>query len=339
LYEKEKEWKSAKHWQVTRDRIKKICTEAEWKYIRNITASSFRQWRARQDLSAKTLNDYLSMLKAFIKWMIESGYIKESPLACISNLKRNGHTFERLALSPAEFQSLIDSIKDTNKRLCYLTVCYTGFRRAEMEALEWGDIRLSRNVAYIAARASTTKNGKSAEQPIPDFLADALRAYKPIGARQTDTVFDVPTIKVFKSDLRRAGISYKDSRGNRRDFHSLRKMFNTLLQVQGTAPRIAQELMRHSDIKLTMGVYTDARMLPKHEEVNRLPNFLGVYKNVHTEMCTTGKRGFEDSENVLNKNPQKPNEYGHKKTFQGSGVHERYMVPEVGLGNMCPKPP
>src|SRR5437867_198691 len=47
------------------------------------------------------------------------------------------------------------------------------------------------------------------------------------------------------------------------------------LQRQGVAPRVAMELMRHSDIKLTANVYTDAMQLPTREAVQALPSYVG----------------------------------------------------------------
>jgi hypothetical protein len=39
-------------------------------------------------------------------------------------------------------------------------------------------------------------------------------------------------------------------------------------------PRVAMQLMRHSDLKLTMKIYTDASQLPLAAGVGRLPSFV-----------------------------------------------------------------
>ena len=44
------------------------------------------------------------------------------------------------------------------------------------------------------------------------------------------------------------------------------------LPIAGTSPRIAMEIMRHSDIKLTTKTYTDAGLLPLAETVINLPS-------------------------------------------------------------------
>ena len=45
-----------------------------------------------------------------------------------------------------------------------------------------------------------------------------------------------------------------------------------MLSAAGVTPRIAQELMRHSDIRLTMKVYTDVKHLPTFDAIKALPS-------------------------------------------------------------------
>ena len=55
-----------------------------------------------------------------------------------------------------------------------------------------------------------------------------------------------------KSDF----LKYQNDAGLFADFHSNRHTFITNLERVGVSPRRAQSLARHSDIRLTMGVYT-----------------------------------------------------------------------------------
>jgi len=59
--------------------------------------------------------------------------------------------------------------------------------------------------------------------------------------------------------------------GRRLDFHALRYTFATKLAREGVAQRTAQELMRHSDPKLTAMIYTDPTQLPTFDCVEKLP--------------------------------------------------------------------
>src|SRR5207248_11030244 len=76
---------------------------------------------------------------------------------------------------------------------------------------------------------------------------------------------------ILDRDLKAARIRRRDDRGRTIDVHAMRTAFGTLLSRTGTAPRTAQAAMRHSDIKLTMGVYTDPRLLDVRGAIERLP--------------------------------------------------------------------
>jgi hypothetical protein len=76
----------------------------------------------------------------------------------------------------------------------------------------------------------------------------------------------------FKRDAQAAGISLVDAQGRRADFHALRHTHATRLNRANVPPRIAMELMRHSDLRLTMKTYTDAGSLPMASELGKLPS-------------------------------------------------------------------
>ena len=83
----------------------------------------------------------------------------------------------------------------------------------------------------------------------------------------------------FRRYLAKAGIPYLDEQGRRVDFHSLRLTFGTNLVLSGAHPRVVQEMMRHSDIRITMKLYADVTGLPLAEAAAALPLF-GVGNSV-----------------------------------------------------------
>jgi len=87
-------------------------------------------------------------------------------------------------------------------------------------------------------------------------------------------VFHVPN-KLYRTldrDLAAAGIPKRDADGKQIDVHALRHTFGTLLSVGGVAPRTAQAAMRHSELRMTMNVYTDPRLLDTAGALNALPS-------------------------------------------------------------------
>jgi integrase len=59
------------------------------------------------------------------------------------------------------------------------------------------------------------------------------------------------------------------------DFHAMRHTFGSLLAASGFHPKTAQKLMRHSDINLTMNIYTHVQPSEMHAAIDKLPDFQG----------------------------------------------------------------
>ena len=65
------------------------------------------------------------------------------------------------------------------------------------------------------------------------------------------------------------------------DFHALRYTFNTWLHTNGVPQRMAQELMRHSDLRLTDQVYLDSSLLPLQDCMRSIGIRTSGHKNGH----------------------------------------------------------
>ena len=66
-------------------------------------------------------------------------------------------------------------------------------------------------------------------------------------------------------------LSYCNHAGLLADFHSLRHFFITSLERSGISPRMAQTLARHSDIQLTLGIYTHVALDDQVGAIEALP--------------------------------------------------------------------
>ena len=264
-------------------RFVSLIKQTDWTSLRDVTLDSFYAWRSRQKLAAKTLNEYAILFQAFLNWMERKGSIATNPFKHFTRIETNGREVrQRRAFSDEELTRLL-SIQ-TERRIVYLTAVYTGLRRGELAALRWNDICLDTEKPYIQVRAAISKNKKNATLPLHSELVAELRKLKV--QSKTEKVFEdlMPKMQQFKKDLEAAGIPYKDELGRQADFHSLRKTLATNLNKMGVAPRVAMELMRHSDIKLTMKNYTDSSQLPTFTAVEQLPWLTSLSK--HTQIDT-----------------------------------------------------
>ena len=106
-------------------------------------------------------------------------------------------------------------------------------------------------------------------------LEELLASFRPKDAKPNDRVFKegVPRCATLRKDLKAASTPYIDESGRYADFHALRYTFNTWLQTNGVPPRIAQELMRHSDRRLTDQVYLDSSLLPLQESMRSIDGY------------------------------------------------------------------
>ncbi|QEL18543.1 site-specific integrase [Limnoglobus roseus] len=175
--------------------------------------------------------------------------------------------------------------------MIYKSLVLTGLRRDELRTLTVSQLDLTRGGEFLQLDAGDEKSREGSSRPIREDLAADLRSWladkliaaqasaraagNPIPERlpANALVFTVPSalVKILDRDLKAAGVLKRDDRGRTIDVHAMRTTFGMLMIRAGVVPRTAQAAMRRSDIKLTMWVYTDPRLLNIRRAVNALP--------------------------------------------------------------------
>ena len=144
---------------------------------------------------------------------------------------------------------------------------------------------------------TTRDGGRALEQtPQPHRETDVARAravvHSKSGGGEAPRVFaSIPSVADLRTDLAAARANwirlaptdeerrerersdfcrYEDGAGRVVDFHALRSTYATLLGRQGVPLVMAQQLMRHSDPKLTSNVYTRFELHDLHAAVARI---------------------------------------------------------------------
>ncbi|MCA8994637.1 MAG: tyrosine-type recombinase/integrase, partial [Planctomycetaceae bacterium] len=205
------------------------------------------------------------------------------------------------------------------RALIYKTLILTGLRLGELTSLTLGQVHLDGATPFIELAAADEKNRTGAEIPLQPELAADLRQWidtkrrgeecpdvlsmQPLQEVRELRLFDVPAglVKVLNRDLAAAGIPKTDERGRTVDVHSLRHTFGTMLSCEGVAPRTAQAAMRHSDISLTMQVYTDPKLLDVHGALTNLPSIPLDGSDPMSQERATGTTGGAVAPNVAPK--------------------------------------
>jgi integrase len=168
------------------------------------------------------------------------------------------------------------------RSLMYQTMVLTGLRRGELAELRVHHLVLDGSQPRIELPGEATKNDEDARLLLRSDLANQLAEWlRATGKTGTDPVFRVPAelVKILKRDLALAGIPYRDEQGRTLDVHALRHTTATFLSRAKVPPSVAQRIMRHSDIKLTLQVYTDVQQLDEAEAIAALPDLRSQVQN------------------------------------------------------------
>lgn len=252
--------------------VKRLLDACGWRLPRDVTPDGFATWRARQRLAPRTLNHYLAGVGSFFEWMRRHGRISANPLASVGRVETRGRERCRRALTPDEARRLVAAAGE--RAALYLVALRTGLRRGELHALLWSDVGIDSPRPFVQVRASTSKNHKAAVLPLAHEAADALRELRESSTssrRVFAGLLPKEGLDFLKADLLEAGIAFEDPERGRVDFHALRHTFCSHLHACGVGQRIAQDLMRHSDPRLTASTYTDTALLPLGDAVDALP--------------------------------------------------------------------
>ena len=169
-----------------------------------------------------------------------------------------------------------------HRKTIYMVLALTGLRRRELDTLKVGDIGFG-DQPFIKLRPENEKNGQGSRLPICKEIAAELAAWiddHKLGFN--DRVLNIPSdfIKVFHRDCRTGEIPKFNQRGERLVLHSLRHTYATMLVASNVAPKVAQECLRHGDVRLTLQIYTHLEDGEVSKAVNMLPKFNDVFNTV-----------------------------------------------------------
>src|SRR6267143_334960 len=181
-------------------------------------------------------------------------------------------------LTPAEIKALIHGL-GLRERTLVLLAASTGLRQSELFGLKWGDINfaqgtmnVTRSIVYGVVGPCKTE---ASQKPVPvhPLLADALSDWR------KQCAYTKPDDWVFASRRYRGRRPYWGQAILRKyvrpvaqrigiqkciGWHTFRHTYSTLLRSVGTEFKVMQELLRHSTLRSTLDLYTQAVTLAKH---------------------------------------------------------------------------
>jgi len=239
-------------------------------------------WQGENAVSDRTVNGYLIAAKSFCNWMVKDRRACESPLAHLEKRdeaqeRRGPFTVEelRLLIATAKAGPAWRGITGVERALIYRLGAETGLRANEMRLLTRSAFHIQDDRPIVVAERLTTKGKKARIIGLRNDTAQELRAYLS-DKMPTTRALPVPksdsTSLMIYFDMERAGVPKVDENGRTRKFHSLRHTTGSFFNAAGVNPKVAQAVLGHSDINLTMGIYTHTYRDDEAEAIAALPD-------------------------------------------------------------------
>jgi len=276
-----------------------------------------------------TVNHYVSALKEFSRWGFARGRWPKDALAGLKRVNAEADLRRRRrAITPKEFGMLVAAARtravdeyvrthppapeeklaelrhngESRAIACQLAGL-AGLRYNEVKTLCWGDVDFDKAPARITIRAKNAKSKREDTIPISDALATALmRWFDAEKARLgRSPAPDERVVHVgsrfresFKKDHESVKIKRQDASERYFDFHALRHSFASWLAQAGTHPKVAQELLRHTDIRLTLKHYTHTTPEQQASALAALPTLENGAPNSTTDSTTDSTTAMAD---------------------------------------------
>ena len=201
--------------------------------------------RAGKPRTEATVNREMSLMRHMLNKAVEWGMLTASPLDRGKRLMLQESNHRLRFLTEDEIARLVKA-SAPHLAPIILTAIHTGMRRGEILGLKWEQIR--HGFIYL----TETKTGKARQIPINDQVARVFKELRQKNQFKSPYVFLNPegerlygVQRSFAGACRRAGIEQFR-------FHDLRHTFASQLVMNGVSLKAVQELLGHSDLKMTM---------------------------------------------------------------------------------------
>jgi integrase len=291
----------------------------------------------------KTHDNNLQRLRDFGTFLVERGRLQENLFLKIRKVRREktvygGDNTGSRAFTLEEQRAVIRVAEDAvdyllrNNRACnHRDRCYrlfglTGLRHLEMKRLPWCDVYIDAPPFHIKCSAKWTKSKRWDEIPLNREAVQILRDQRKVTGGQPLVWESVPSLETLNADMREAGVAKVDARGRHAGYHSFRKGLNTQTRLNKTDPDIRRKLLRHEDLSLTMGAYSDVVRAEMERAVECLQR-LGEPEDVETDLSTSSPRPPPNRKNDLTERGEMSDSMGGASASPHSHNSDRRQAP------------
>jgi integrase len=269
---------------------------------------AFYTRKRKEGLSPTTITVFHSVLHKALDCAVKWSLVPRNVCELVSPPRRA--RFEVQTLTAEQIQKLLETARGHSMEALFCLALATGMRRGELMALKWQDIDFATNTLQIRRTLSripsklSAEKGKGFEETEPKtkqsrrsvviapFAVEALKHHRvrqleaklkagpawqehdyvfctSVGTHLNPTRDILDQLKIL---LKQAGLP--DMR-----FHDLRHSSATLLLSAGIHPKVVQEILGHSQISMTMDIYSHVLPTMQEEAMSKLNDIIGNQKD------------------------------------------------------------
>lgn len=224
----------------------------------------------------KTINFYLTAIRAFFQQEYIAGHIKRNPFIHIKNIKVQKKKPDYYTVD--ELKDFFSQKMPDAYRNAFIALLFTGMRFSEMANLTWDDVDMLRKLIYVRSKDGFITKTHNAERAIPmNAVIEALLRKLVEEKKSEKYVFSTTNgvqirerrmLDICKSVAERAGIS------SRAYLHKFRSTYATALILRGVPIQNIKELLGHWSVVETE-IYAHNKSDHLHPDVAKLDNLLG----------------------------------------------------------------
>jgi integrase len=238
----------------------------------------------RSGLSSTTVLQLHRVLHHALRDAMRWNLVARNVAELVTPPRRAHHDF--VTLTPKQARRFLDAVKGDRLEALYILALTTGMRQGELFGLRWADVDLDAGALHLVRQLKTRSSRRQvllvrvAVEALRRHLANQREERRQLGLPWDEQGLVFPNTvgrplhssnflqRSFYPLLARAGLPHIR-------FHDLRHSAATLLLGLGIHPKIVSELLGHSQIGITLDLYSHVTATMQQDAVRAFEGLFG----------------------------------------------------------------
>lgn len=242
----------------------------------------------------RTAQVFRNFIHAALEQAVKLSYIPRNPVDATTRPRAKPK--EMKILTVEEIRQFLEVASHHRLYAAFLLLATTGLRRGEALGLKWGDLdfehgtlAVKRTLSWVQGKPLLQEpktSGSARVIPLPPSTLEALKEWRKkwleeklaLGPDWPETELVFPSevhtpmhprgfLRTYKGLLEKAGLPSVS-------LHALRHSYATMLLAAGENPKVVQEMLGHSSISTTLGIYSKVLPSLKQQASLKVENIL-----------------------------------------------------------------